>query len=95
MKKNNDFRNITLEQLAEMVAKGFAEVHGKMATGFAEVHEKMATKKELEDLRKETQAGFAYINITLDKHMGDVRKQTDTLAHRVKRLEEAVFRTGK
>jgi hypothetical protein len=35
------------------------------------------------------------VNITLDKHMGDVRDQTDHLASRVKRLEETVFGVGK
>ena len=87
MKKNNDFSSITLEQLAEMVAKGFAEVHEKMAT-------KEQLYSQIGGLRTEMNAGFAHINITLDKHMGDVRTQTDTLAHRVKRLEEAVFPTG-
>ena len=84
MGKDNDFRNITLDELAEMVARGF---------------EQTATKDELSSqigaLRTEMNAGFAHVNITLDKHMGDVRKQTDVLARRVKRLEEAVFGTGK
>ncbi len=84
MEKNNNFNDITLEQLAQMVAKEFAGIRNDMAT-----------KDDLEALRNETQAGFAYINITLDKHMGDVRKQTDSLAHRVKRLEESVFGAGK
>ncbi len=69
-----------LETLAQTVAKGF---------------EQTATKTELDGLRKEMQAGFSYVNITLDKHMGDVREQTDSLAHRVKRLEESVFGAGK
>ncbi len=84
MEKNNNFSDITLEQLAQMVAKEFASIR-----------KNMATKDEQKALQKETQAGFAYINITLDKHMGDVREQTDSLAHRVKRLEESVFGAGK
>ena len=84
MEKNNNFSDITLEQLAQMIAKEFASIR-----------KTMATKDEQKALQKETQAGFAYINITLDKHMGDVREQTDSLAHRVKRLEESVFGAGK
>lgn len=84
MEKNNNFSDITLEQLAQMIAKEFASIR-----------KTMATKAEQKALQKETQAGFAYINITLDKHMGDVREQTDSLAHRVKRLEESVFGAGK
>ncbi len=84
MEKNNNFSDITLEQLAQMIAKEFASIR-----------KNMATKDEQKALQKETQAGFAYINITLDKHMGDVREQTDSLAHRVKRLEESVFGAGK
>ncbi len=84
MEKNNNFSNITLEQLAQMIAKEFASIR-----------KNMATKDEQKALQKETQAGFAYINITLDKHMGDVREQTDSLAHRVERLEESVFGAGK
>lgn len=88
MKKENNYSKITLEQLAEMVAKGFAEVHEKMAT-------KDELLSQIGGLRTEMNAGFAYINITLDKHMGEVRKQTDALARRVKRLEQAVFGVGK
>ena len=104
MKRNNDFSNITLEQLAQMTAEGFADIHENMATKddletlaqtVAKGFEQTATKTELDGLRKEMQAGFSYVNITLDKHMGDVREQTDSLAHRVKRLEESVFGVGK
>ncbi len=100
MNKNNDFSNITLEQVAGMVASGFEQMATKddlealaqtVAKGFGET----ATKDEVQKLRKETQAGFAYINITLDKHMGAVREQTDELARRVKKLEQAVFGVGK
>jgi hypothetical protein len=34
------------------------------------------------------------LNIELDKHMGAVRKDTDALARRVKKLEKAVFGVG-
>ncbi len=122
MKKNNNFSNITLEQLAQITAQGFADIHENMATKddlkklatkeelkklatkdeldalaqtVAKGFEQTATKTELDGLRKEMQAGFSYVNITLDKHMGDVREQTDSLAHRVKRLEESVFGAGK
>lgn len=113
MKKNNNFSDITLEQLAQMTAQGFADIHENMATKedlkklatkdeldalaqtVAKGFEQTATKTELDGLRKEMQAGFSYVNITLDKHMGDVREQTDSLAHRVKRLEESVFGAGK
>ncbi len=81
MKNNNNFSNITLEELAQMVAQEFANIR-----------KEMTTKDELGGLRKELQAGFSYI--TLDKHMGDVRQQTDSLAGRVKRLEESVFGVG-
>ncbi len=83
MKNNNNFSNITLEELAQMVAQELANIR-----------KEMTTKDELGGLRKELQAGFSYINITLDKHMGDVREQTDSLAGRVKRLEESVFGVG-
>ena len=66
-----------------------------IAKEFTSIRKDMATKDEQKALQKETQAGFAYINIPLDKHMGDVREQTDSLAHRVKRLEESVFGAGK
>ena len=113
MKKNNNFSDITLEQLAQMTAQGFADIHENMATKeelkklatkdnletlaqtVAKGFEQTATKTELDGLRKEMEAGFSYVNITLDKHMGDVREQTDSLAHRVKRLEESVFGAGK
>ncbi len=104
MEKNNNFSDITLEQLAQMTAQGFADIHEKTATKddlealaqtVAKGFEQTATKTELDGLRKEMQAGFSYVNITLDKHMGDVREQTDSLAHRVKRLEESVFGAGK
>ncbi len=113
MEKNNNFSNITLEQLAQMIANEFASIRKTMATKeklkklatkdeldalaqtVAKGFEETATKTELDGLRKEMQAGFSYVNITLDKHMGDVREQTDSLAHRVKRLEESVFGAGK
>ncbi len=91
MEKNNNFSDITLEQLAQMIAKEFASIRKNMATK----DDLEALRGEFGTLQKETQAGFAYINITLDKHMGDVREQTDSLAHRVKRLEESVFGAGK
>ena len=122
MAKNEKQRNVTLEQLARMVEKGFANVDKRFSQvdkRFAQSEKTMATKADLkqfatkheldqlalmtakgfagvdnrfEDLRTEMNAGFGYINITLDKHMGNVRKQTDNLARRVKRLEEAVFK---
>ena len=53
MNKNNDFSNITLEQVAGMVANGFEQTATKDDLNMLQ--------NDFEALRKETQAGFAYI----------------------------------
>lgn len=83
MKKKDIFKNVTLEELARMVAEGF---------------EKTATKVDIAEL------GLAIDQLALDiedlgdridRHMSDVRRQTDAIAHRAKKVEAAVFGVGK
>ena len=87
MARRKKFKDPDLEQLAQMVAAGFSQMATK--------DELAALQNEFEALRKETTAGFAHVNIELNKHMGNVRKETNLIARRVKRLEEAVFGVGK
>ena len=86
MKQNDKFKDITLEQLAHMVATGFAQ---------------MATKEDLQELRSEfgelrneMHAGFAHLSIEMEKHIGAFRKDYNSLTRRVKKLEEATFGVG-
>ena len=59
----------------------------------------MVTKTEfdeaIEKFRDELNAGLTHVQLELNKHMGAVRKDTDSYANRLKRLEEAVYGVGK
>ena len=83
MKYNDNFKDITLEQLAHMVATGFSQ---------------MATKDELQneiaEIRNEMNAGFVHLSIEMEKHIGTFRKEYESLTRRVKKLEEAAFGIG-
>lgn len=81
-----------IDQLARMVADGFAQT---------------ATKEDLANLRTELKGDIANlrteikgdmtnlrneIDIMLDRHIGTFRKDYDELSARVKRIEEAIFK---
>lgn len=69
-----------IDELAQMVARGFSE------TG---------TKEDLRNLRTELKGDMVRfrqdVDIMLDRHVGSVRRDYDSLAGRVKKLEEKVF----
>jgi hypothetical protein len=77
-----------IDDLAQMVARGFTEIRREMAT-----------KQDLADLRDELRDEFKAdmgrlrgdIDIMLDRHIGTFRKDYDELAARVKRLEQLVL----
>jgi hypothetical protein len=81
-----------IDDLAEMVARGFTEVRGEMH----DIREDMATKADLADLREEFKGDMIRlrgdIDIMLDRHIGTFRKDYDELAERVKRLEQLVLK---
>ena len=81
MIENNNHKNITLEELARMTAKGFASIQENMATKEDLANLRNETKKDLANLRNE-------IDIMLDRHIGTFRKDYDELAYRVKKLED-------
>ena len=88
-------KKMTLESLAKLVSKGFADLEGKMERGFAAVAEdiadirsKMATKDDIAAVRKEMQEGFLAVNRRLDQI---IQMQLDEHAGRIKKLETAVF----
>ena len=81
MKKKGDFKNITLEQLARMVD----DLAQAMAKGFATLEERFdKVELDVDDLGDR-----------IDRHMGSVRRDTDAVARRVKRVERTVFGVGK
>jgi hypothetical protein len=73
-----------IDDLAQMVARGFTEIR-----------EDMATKADLAELREGFKGDMVRlhsdIDIMLDRHIGTFRKDYDELAARVKRLEQLVL----
>jgi len=92
MSKNNEnFKDVTLEDVARMIADGFSDIN-----------ERMATKKEMREGFEEVDKRFEEVDKRFDEvdrklgaHMTDVREQTDSLAYRTKRLEQTVYGVGK
>jgi hypothetical protein len=72
-----------IDDLAQMVARGFAE-------------QRKEFKADLADLREEFKGDMIRprgdIDIMLDRHIGTFRKDYDDLANRVKRLEQLVLK---
>lgn len=85
-----------IDELAEMVARGFSEVRDE----FKAVRQEFG--EDLAELRKEMRETFATkedlirlrgdIDIMLDRHIGTFRKDYDDLAARVKHLEQLVLK---
>lgn len=85
-----------IDDLAQMVARGFTEVRDE----FKEVRQEF--REDLAELREEMREIFATkedlvhlrgdIDIMLDRHIGTFRKDYDELAARVKRLEQLVLK---
>ncbi|MDO8408002.1 MAG: hypothetical protein Q7S95_02070 [bacterium] len=97
MAKGKDI-DTKVDELAQMVARGFMELQKGMKEEFANVRADMATKEELEELRQEmaTKEDLTQLkgdfDIMLDKHIGIFRKDYDNLARRTKDLEVAVLK---
>ena len=82
MRKNlGNNKGTTVDQLARMVADGFADTKDDIA----KIREEMATKAGLATLRGD-------MDMLFERHIGTFRRDYDALAHRVKKIEEAVFR---
>lgn len=87
-----------IDELAQMVARGFMELQKGMKEEFANVRAEMATKEELDELRQEmaTKEDLKHLkgdfDLMLDKHIGIFRKDYDDLARRTKDLEVAVLK---
>jgi hypothetical protein len=77
----SDNGTTTLDDLARMTAEGFER------TATKDDIKDMATKADLDALREDITKG---IDVLLDKHLGTYMERYDQLAHRVKRLEQAV-----
>ncbi|HVX91501.1 MAG TPA: hypothetical protein VHC20_07895 [Candidatus Paceibacterota bacterium] len=67
-----------VDDLARMVAEGFTDLQGEIA----DVRTTIATKSDLADLEQR-------MAIEMDRHLGAVRADYDSLAGRVKNLESA------
>ncbi|MFQ5550936.1 MAG: hypothetical protein ACE5FJ_06845 [Gemmatimonadales bacterium] len=89
MKNNNNFSNITLEQVAGMVARGFEQMATK------EEIARMATKEDLQEVRQELKQDIAGVRTIVGDTYSVVEelKEKDyrDLKERVELLEEAVF----
>ena len=93
MKKKKDI-DTKIDELAQMVARGFSETHedisrvevrvGHIEARVERIEEDSLIKADLIRLRGD-------IDIMLDKHVGTFRKDYDELAMRVKKLERRVF----
>jgi len=76
-----------IDELAQMVAGGFSEMHkdiARVGTKVDEIEENYVVKEDIIRLRGD-------VDIMLDKHIGTFRKDYDDLATRVKKLEQRVF----
>ncbi len=88
MKK--DKKEMSIDDLATMVASGFSEVTSTMATkdelkdGLKSVRNEL--KDELKDVVKKDD-----LEESMNRHIGTFRKDYDELASRVKKLEDRVF----
>jgi len=84
MKKNKE---ITIDDLALMIAKGFNEVNEKMDKKFNEVNEKMdAGFKEVRSNIKEIERTTEEIKTNLNKKVDKIDQ--NTLTYRVEKLEK-------
>lgn len=88
--KNNPKKEITLDDLALMVAKGFDEVNEKMEEGFKEVRlDIKVLKTDVEVLKTD----MGEVKETLGNIQADLNKKVDkidhnTLTYRVEKLEK-------
>lgn len=80
-----------IDELAQMVAGGFSEVHedmqhfeSRIGSRIETIEKTYTTKDDLVRLRGD-------IDIMLDRHIGTFRKDYDDLAMRVKKLEQLVL----
>lgn len=73
-----------IDELAQMVARGFSELRTDMNTEFALVREEMSIMREEMIIKKDLQVMF-------DRYSVPLRTDQDALASRVKKLEHAVF----
>ena len=87
-KDKKDFKNITLDELARMMAGGFSNVYERISglDGRMDILD-----GRMDVLEEKVEQGFVEMHAHLNNHAKAVYEQTDSLAHRVKKLEEKVF----
>ena len=103
MKKKVKTIDTKIDELTQVVAGGFAELH-KGIRGvrkeLGEVHDELKgdianLHNDMTGLREEFKADMKFlrgdIDIMLDRHIGTFRKDYDELAARVKKLEQLVM----
>lgn len=86
-----------IDELAQMVARGFSEVHqeiGEIHQEIGEMHQEIGgLRGEIADVKEELTGQMRAlehnVDLMLDKHIGMFRKDYDELAARVKDLELA------
>ena len=81
VKDKKKYKDVTLPELAAMI-EALAQA---TAEGFGTTEEKF----------NQVQLEFDDLGDRIDRHMGDVRRQTDAIARRVKKVELTVFGVGK
>jgi len=82
-KNNKNKKEITMDELALMVANGFNEIHEKMDDGFKEVRLDIKNvKSDIKGIKDDTEDIKADLNKKVDKI------DHNTLAYRVEKLEK-------
>ena len=93
----NNKKDITLDGLAQMVAKGFANTASKqdvqdLRSDFDDQRSDFnGLRQEFKDLRTDVKEEVAELNAIVNRHIGNNQEQIDALAGRVKTLEQEVF----
>ena len=90
-------KNITIDELAVMVAKGFSSIEGR----FSSLEEKMVLKKDFELFKLDTSIHFSNIETDLRSIKNDIselKEKTDdthdtvmSYDERIEKLENKVF----
>lgn len=85
-KKNiKKFKNLSIDDLAVIVQNGFSEIRAEMVS-------KEEFRGEMSKIRQEM-ATKEYVKDTMEKFIGVVRNDYDSLAYRMKKVEEVVFKS--